>query len=46
MRAIATPKLIFVDSGMAAHLAPGAPDDSPGGLLENFVLGELLRQLT
>jgi predicted AAA+ superfamily ATPase len=46
MRAIATPKLIFVDSGMAAHLTPGAPEDSPGSLLENFVLAELSRQLT
>ncbi|MGH3770461.1 MAG: DUF4143 domain-containing protein [Pseudonocardiaceae bacterium] len=45
-RAIATPKMIFVDSGMAAHLTPGAPDDSRGSLLENFVLGELARQLT
>ncbi|MGH3830566.1 MAG: ATP-binding protein [Pseudonocardiaceae bacterium] len=45
-RAIATPKLIFVDSGMAAHLTPGAPEHSAGGLLENFVLAELSRQLT
>ncbi|MGH3872485.1 MAG: DUF4143 domain-containing protein [Pseudonocardiaceae bacterium] len=45
-RAIVTPKVIFVDSGMAAHLTPGAPDDSTDGLLENFVLGELSRQLT
>ena len=45
-RAIATPKLIFVDSGMAAHLTPGAPEGSSGGLLESFVLSELSRQLT
>lgn len=45
-RAIVTPKLIFVDSGLAAHLTPGAPDDSRGGLIESFVLGELSRQLT
>lgn len=45
-RAIATPKLIFVDSGMAAALSQGAPEDSRGGLLENFVLGELARQVT
>ncbi|WP_258951957.1 ATP-binding protein [Lentzea californiensis] len=40
-RALATPKVFFVDSGIAAHL--GAAD---GALLENFVLGELARQLT
>lgn len=51
-RATATPKLIFVDSGIAAHevsvdaralLRPGAPF---GPLLESFVLSELARQLT
>ena len=41
-RAISTPKVIFVDSGLANHLASG----SVGGLIENFVLGELARQLT
>lgn len=45
-RAVATPKLIFTDSGMAAHLSVGAPDAALGPLLENFVLGELARQLT
>ncbi|MFD5826717.1 ATP-binding protein [Lentzea sp. NPDC060358] len=40
-RAVATPKVFFVDSGLAAHL--GADE---GALLENFVLGELARQLT
>ncbi|MGW6446678.1 ATP-binding protein [Lentzea sp. NPDC055074] len=40
-RAVATPKVLFVDSGIAAHL--GADE---GALLENFVLGELARQLT
>lgn len=40
-RALAMPKVFFVDSGIAAHL--GARD---GALLENFVLGELARQLT
>lgn len=40
-RAVATPKVYFVDSGLAAHL--GADE---GALLENFVLGELARQLT
>jgi hypothetical protein len=51
-RAIATPKLMVSDSGLAAHLSgltlrrlrlPTAPI---GPLLENFVLGELARQLT
>jgi predicted AAA+ superfamily ATPase len=51
-RATATPKMIFVDSGIAAHevsfdaralLRPGAPF---GPLLESFVLSELARQLT
>ncbi|WP_434438982.1 ATP-binding protein [Lentzea sp. E54] len=40
-RAVATPKVFFVDSGLSAHL--GADE---GALLENFVLGELARQLT
>ncbi|SER94420.1 ATP-binding protein [Lentzea albida] len=40
-RALATPKVFFVDSGIAAHLGAGE-----GPLLENFVLGELARQLT
>jgi predicted AAA+ superfamily ATPase len=51
-RATAASKLIFVDSGIAAHevsfdaralLRPGAPF---GPLLESFVLSELSRQLT
>ena len=51
-RAVKTPKLAFVDSGMAAHLLgadthrlrqPGAP---LGPLLENFVSMELARQLS
>jgi len=51
-RTTATPKLIFVDSGIAARLLsvdshalrrPGAPF---GPLLEAFVLSELARQLT
>ncbi|MFF5176287.1 ATP-binding protein, partial [Micromonospora sp. NPDC000089] len=51
-RATAAPKLIFVDSGIAANeiatdaralLRPGAPF---GPLLESFVLSELSRQLT
>lgn len=51
-RAIATPKVIMVDSGLAGHLAgltsrrathPNAP---VGQFMENFVLGELARQLS
>lgn len=51
-RAVATPKLVVNDSGLAAHLTgmsikrarhPAAP---VGPLLETFVLGELSRQLT
>jgi predicted AAA+ superfamily ATPase len=51
-RATASPKLVFVDSGIAANemavesrslLRPGAPF---GPLLESFVLSELARQLT
>lgn len=51
-RATAAAKMIFVDSGIAAHemgfdahalLRPGAPF---GPLLESFVLSELSRQLT
>ena len=46
-RAIGTPKVTFVDSGLAAHLTSGITADAVvGGLLENFVLGELGRQLT
>jgi hypothetical protein len=54
-RAISTPKLLFVDSGLGAHLAgsslerlAGQTDRviQAGGLIENFVLGELARQLT
>ena len=51
-RAVSTPKTVFVDSGLAGHLAgmsvkrallPTAP---VGPLLETFVLGELARQIT
>ena len=50
-RAVATPKLVMTDSGLAAHLVgmslhrahyPTAPI---GPLLETFVLGELARQI-
>ncbi len=51
-RAVATPKLVMVDSGLAGHLTgmtlkrakhPTAP---VGQIMENFVLGELGRQLS
>lgn len=46
-RAIATPKMVFTDSGLAAHLLTGLTNDAAiGGLVETFVLGELTRQLT
>lgn len=51
-RAVGTPKLAFVDSGIAANLLDAATDTllRPGGpfgpLLEGFVLAELARQLT
>lgn len=46
-RAVATPKVIFVDSGLAHYLATGAVTEAPiGGLMENFVLCEVARQLT
>ncbi|GAA4218162.1 ATP-binding protein [Streptosporangium album] len=51
-RAVGTPKIAFVDSGIAANLL-GAdsrsllrPDGAFGPLLEGFVLMELARQLT
>jgi hypothetical protein len=51
-RAVATPKLVMTDAGLAGHLTgmslhrarqPTAP---VGSLVETFVLGELARQLT
>jgi uncharacterized protein len=46
-RTVAAPKVIFVDTGLASRLTAGVRDDSRiGGLVENFVLGELARQLT
>jgi len=51
-RAVATPKLLVADTGLAGHLTgttlkrakhPTAP---VGPLMENFVLGELARQLS
>ncbi|WP_189240446.1 ATP-binding protein [Planomonospora parontospora] len=51
-RAISTPKLIMVDSGLAGRLAGLSPERAldptapVGQLLENFVIGEIARQLT
>lgn len=46
-RAVATPKVTFVDSGMAAYLTSGSSCDATvGGALENFVLSEIAKQLT
>jgi predicted AAA+ superfamily ATPase len=51
-RAVATAKLMFVDTGIAGHLAGmtvarGAhPLANVGPILENFAIGELARQLT
>jgi uncharacterized protein len=47
-RAVAKPKLIFTDSGLAHHLIGSLATQSTavGGLLESFVLSEIARQLT
>jgi uncharacterized protein len=51
-RAIGTPKLAFVDTGIACHLIGqdaarlDEPDGAAGPVLENFVVMELARQLT
>jgi predicted AAA+ superfamily ATPase len=51
-RAIGTPKLAFVDAGIACHLLGqddrrlAEPDGASGPMMENFVLMELARQLT
>jgi uncharacterized protein DUF4143 len=51
-RAVGTPKLAFVDSGIACHLIGqdatrlGEPDGAAGPMLENFVSMEVARQLT
>ncbi|HEX6197586.1 MAG TPA: DUF4143 domain-containing protein [Jiangellaceae bacterium] len=51
-RAIGTPKLTFVDSGLACQLLGqdaqrlSKPGSAAGPLMENFVLMELARQLT
>jgi predicted AAA+ superfamily ATPase len=51
-RATRTPKLAFVDSGIACHLLDqnasrlAEPGGASGAMVENFVLMELARQLT
>lgn len=51
-RAIATPKLAFVDTGIACHLIGqdanrlAQPGGAAGPMIENFVVMELARQLT
>jgi hypothetical protein len=51
-RTIGTPKLAFVDSGVACHLLGqdahrlGEPGGAAGAMLKNFVVMELARQLT
>lgn len=51
-RAVRTPKVAYVDSGLAAaalghdESSLGRPDGQLGGLLEGFVLSELARQLS
>lgn len=46
-RAVGSPKLIFVDSGLGRYLSSGAVAAAPiGQLMESFVLAELARQLT
>ena len=51
-RAVGTPKLAFVDTGVACHLIGqdavrlGEPGGAAGPMMENFVVMELARQLT
>lgn len=51
-RAVGTPKLAFVDTGIACHLLGqdpnrlGEPGGAAGAIMENFVVMELARQLT
>jgi uncharacterized protein len=51
-RVVGTPKLAFVDTGVASHLLGqdvnrlGEPDGAAGAIMENFVVMELARQLT
>jgi len=45
-RVTRAPKLMFVDTGLAGYLQTRRATDQSGGLTENFVMGELARQLT
>lgn len=51
-RTVGTPKLAFVDTGIASHLIGqdavrlGEPGGAAGAMMENFVVMELARQLT
>ena len=45
-RVTRAPKLMFVDSGLASYLQTPRISEQSGGLMENFVMGELARQLT
>ena len=51
-RAVGTPKLAYVDSGIASHLLGqdaarlGEPGGAAGPMMETFVLSELARQLS
>ena len=45
-RVTRAPKLMFVDSGLASYLQTPRASEYSGGLVENFVMGELARQLT
>ena len=45
-RVTRAPKLMFVDSGLASSLQTPRSIEQSGGLTENFVMGELARQLT
>ncbi|MGH3263257.1 MAG: ATP-binding protein [Trebonia sp.] len=45
-RVTRAPKLMFVDSGLASSLQTPRTIEQSGGLMENFVMGELARQLT
>jgi uncharacterized protein len=45
-RVTRAPKLMFVDSGLASYPQTPRISEQSGGLMENFVMGELARQLT
>ena len=45
-RVTRAPKLMFIDSGLASYLQAPRTIEQSGGLMENFVMAELARQLT